>query len=158
MSVAITPPKFKLAFLGPKFWPVWISMSLLYIVTWLPFPVIRVLGRGAGVLLGALAKSRVKVARKNISLCFPNLSQAEQDKLVKANLYRAGMGLFETAMGWWWPDWRVRKHGEVEGLEHAKAVLAQHHHPSIGHHRHSQRRPWVAKFDGGAPPGLRNCA
>lgn len=126
MSVAITPPKFKLAFLGPKFWPVWISMCLLYIVTWLPFPVIRVLGRGAGVLLGALAKSRVKVARKNISLCFPNLSQAEQDKLVKANLYRAGMGLFETAMGWWWPDWRVRKHGEVEGLEHAKAVLAQH--------------------------------
>ena len=34
------------------------------------------------------------------------------------------MAVYETAMGWWWPDWRVRKHGTVEGFEHVEAILA----------------------------------
>ena len=124
MAVAIKPPKFSLAFLGPRYWLVWLGVILLYIVTWLPFPVIRGLGRGTGWLLGKLAKSRVKVARRNIRLCYPQMSAEAQEELVKHNLRRAGMAVYETAMGWWWPDWRVRKHGVVEGFEHVEAILA----------------------------------
>ena len=124
MAVAIKPPKFSLAFLGPLYWLVWLGVILLYIVTWLPFPVIRGLGRGTGWLLGKLAKSRVKVARRNIRLCYPQMSAEAQEELVKHNLRRAGMAVYETAMGWWWPDWRVRKHGVVEGFEHVEAILA----------------------------------
>lgn len=126
MAVAIKPPEFSLAFLGPRYWLVWVSVILLYIVTWLPYPVIRVLGRGTGWLLGKVASSRVRVARRNIELCYPHLSQAEQKELVKQNLHRAGMAVYETAMGWWWPDWRVKKHGSVEGFEHVEAILAAH--------------------------------
>ena len=124
MAVAIKPPKFSLAFLGPRYWLVWLGVILLYVVTWLPFPAIRGLGRGTGWLLGKLAKSRVKVARRNIQLCYPQMSAEAQEKLVKHNLRRAGMAVYETAMGWWWPDWRVRKHGTVEGFEHVEAILA----------------------------------
>ena len=124
MAVAIKPPKFSLAFLGPRYWLVWLGVILLYIVTWLPFPVIRGLGRGTGWLLGKLAKSRVKVARRNIRLCYPQMSAEAQEELVKHNLRRAGMAVYETAMGWWWPDWRGRKHGVVEGFEHVEAILA----------------------------------
>ena len=124
MAVAIKPPKFSLAFLGPRYWLVWLGVILLYIVTWLPVPVIRGLGRGTGWLLGKLAKSRVKVARRNIRLCYPQMSAEAQEELVKHNLRRAGMAVYETAMGWWWPDWRVRKHGVVEGFEHVEAILA----------------------------------
>ena len=124
MAVAIKPPKFSLAFLGPRYWLVWLGVILLYVVTWLPFPAIRGLGRGTGWLLGKLAKSRVKVARRNIQLCYPQMSAEAQEKLVKHTLRRAGMAVYETAMGWWWPDWRVRKHGTVEGFEHVEAILA----------------------------------
>jgi len=124
LAVAIKPPKFSLAFLGPRYWLVWLGVILLYVVTWLPFPAIRGLGRGTGWLLGKLAKSRVKVARRNIQLCYPQMSAEAQDKLVKHNLRRAGMAVYETAMGWWWPDWRVRKHGTVEGFEHVEAIIA----------------------------------
>ena len=74
--------------------------------------------------MGKLAKSRVKVARRNIRLCYPQMSAEAQEELVKHNLRRAGMAVYETAMGWWWPDWRVRKHGVVEGFEHVEAILA----------------------------------
>lgn len=124
MAVAIKPPKFSLAFLGPRFWLVWLGVILLYIVTWLPFPAIRLLGRGTGWLLGKIAKSRVKIARRNIELCYPQMPLKEREQLVRHNLERAGMAVYETAMGWWWPDWRVRKHGTVEGFEHVEAILA----------------------------------
>ena len=124
MAAAIKPPKFSMAFFGPRYWLVWVGVFFLYVVTWLPFPVIKLFGRGTGWLLGKVATSRVKVARRNIELCYPEMPKAEQDKLVKQNLHRAGMAVYETAMGWWWPDWRVRKHGTVEGFEHVEAILA----------------------------------
>jgi len=34
------------------------------------------------------------------------------------------MALFETAMGWWWPSWRVKRAIEIEGTEHVEAALA----------------------------------
>ncbi|GGF65988.1 LpxL/LpxP family Kdo(2)-lipid IV(A) lauroyl/palmitoleoyl acyltransferase [Alteromonas lipolytica] len=125
MAVAIKPPKFSMAFLGPRYWLVWVGVAFLYTLTWLPFPVIKLLGRGTGWLLGKIAKSRVQVARRNFELCYPDMSAAEREKLVKRNVHRAGMAVFETAMGWWWPDWRIRKHGEIEGFEHVEAILAE---------------------------------
>lgn len=125
MSAAITPPSFKWGFLAPKYWPVWFGAGLLYALTWLPFPVLTQLGRGTGWVLGKLASSRVKVARRNIELMYPEMPEAERERLVQENVRRAGNALFETAMGWWWPKWRVQKHAEIEGFEHVEAVLAQ---------------------------------
>lgn len=125
MADAIKPPPFSIAFLGPRYWLVWLSVLYLYLVTWLPYPLIKIFGRATGWLLGKVARSRVKVAARNIELCYPELSKKEQAELVKQNLYRAGMAVYETAMGWWWPDWRVRKHGEVEGFEHVEKILRE---------------------------------
>lgn len=124
MSTAIKPPKFTLAFLGPKYWLIWVGAAILYAITWLPFPVIRMLGRANGRLLAKLAKKRVKVAHRNIELCYPHLSEQERKALVDENIARTGMAMFETAMGWWWPTWRVKKHSSVEGIEYAREALA----------------------------------
>lgn len=123
MAAAIKPPKFSLAFLGPRYWLVWLGVILLYIATWMPFPAIRALGRVTGWLLGKVVKSRVNVARRNIALCYPQMPPQQQDELVRQNLHRAGMAVYETAMGWWWPDWRVKMHAQVEGFEHVEAIL-----------------------------------
>lgn len=122
---AIKPPKFELAFLGPKFWPVWLGVLILYTLTWLPLPVIRKLGAGAGRLIGLIVPKRVKVAKRNIALTYPELCEAEVERLTRENTRRAGMALFETAMGWWWPGWRIKRHFTLEGYEHVEAALAQ---------------------------------
>lgn len=85
--------------------------------------VIKRIGFGFGHLLKYIAPKRVHVARRNIELCFPNWTKQQVDAVFNANLERTGMALFETAMGWWWPDWRIAKHCSVEGFEEVQKIL-----------------------------------
>lgn len=123
LAARIVPPRFKLSFLLPQYWPVWLGAGLLYLLTWLPFPLINLLGKGAGKLLGKLVPKRVAVARRNLELCYPQWTAEKRENLLNTHLHRAGMALFETAMGWWWPQWRVKRIAEVEGFEHAEKIL-----------------------------------
>ena len=125
MSAAIKAPTFKLAFLGPKYWPVWLGVIILYLITWLPLPVIRFIGAGAGKLIAKIVPKRAKVAKRNIALWNPELSETQVEALYKENIRRTGMALFETAMGWWWPNWRIQRAFELEGTEHVEAAFAQ---------------------------------
>lgn len=125
MAAAIKAPTFKLAFLGPKYWPVWLGVIILYLITWLPLPVIRFIGAGAGKLIAKIVPKRAKVAKRNIALWNPELSEAQVEALYKENIRRTGMALFETAMGWWWPNWRIQRAFEIEGTEHVEAAFAQ---------------------------------
>ena len=124
MSAAIKPPSFSLSFLGPRFWGIWFGAGLLYLLLWLPFPVIHLLGAGAGKLIAKVVPKRVRVARRNLALMYPNMSEERREALLQRNIYRTGMALFETGMGWWWPAWRIKKHFEVEGYEHVEAAIA----------------------------------
>ncbi|NMH59083.1 LpxL/LpxP family Kdo(2)-lipid IV(A) lauroyl/palmitoleoyl acyltransferase [Alteromonas ponticola] len=125
MSAAIKPPKFSPRFLLPQFWPVWLGSAVLYLITWLPLPAIRWLGAQLGKLMCKVAPKRAAVARRNIELCFPHMAADEREKLVQENIKRTGMALFETAMGWWWPAWRVKRAFHVEGFEHIEQAFAQ---------------------------------
>ncbi|WP_334013467.1 LpxL/LpxP family Kdo(2)-lipid IV(A) lauroyl/palmitoleoyl acyltransferase [Alteromonas sp. S167] len=125
MAAAIKAPTFRLAFLGPKFWPVWLGVIILYLITWLPLPVIRAIGAGTGKLIAKIVPKRAKVAKRNITLWNPELSEAQVEALYKENIRRTGMALFETAMGWWWPNWRIQRAFEIEGTEHIEAAFAK---------------------------------
>ncbi|KAE9776536.1 kdo(2)-lipid IV(A) palmitoleoyltransferase, partial [Escherichia coli] len=46
-------------------------------------------------------------------------------KLVDENFRSLGMGLLETGMAWFWPDRRVRKWFDVEGLDNLKRAQMQ---------------------------------
>lgn len=121
----VVAPKFQWAFLLPRFWPTWLGIILLYLLSWLPFFLLRRLGLAVGWLLAKVAKKRVNIAQRNIQLCFPQHSHEQQQALLKANIQRTGMALFETVIGWCWPEWRVKRIGEIEGFEHVEAVLQQ---------------------------------
>lgn len=121
----IRAPKFQWAFLAPQYWLVWFGMALLFIVTLLPWRVLWYLSAPLAWLMGGLAKKRSKIAKRNIQLAFPDWYEAKQDKLVNDNLRMTAMGLFETGIGWFWPAWRLRRHIEVEGLEHVRAIEQQ---------------------------------
>ena len=125
MNKVIPPPPFEARFLLPHFWPIWFGVGILYTLTWLPFPLLKLLGRATGKVIAFAAPKRAYVAKRNIELTYPELTPEQQAQLLKDNIALAGMGLYETAMGWWWPAWRVRKHIEIEGYEHVEHALAQ---------------------------------
>jgi len=116
----VLQPNFKLSFLLPKYWLTWLGVVILYTISWLPYKLQLSLGRLIGRLLYLIGSSRKKVAIKNLELCFPNMSANERQHMLKRNFENTGIALLETGMGWWWPNWRVKRKVTFKGLEHVR--------------------------------------
>jgi KDO2-lipid IV(A) lauroyltransferase len=114
----VLQPDFKISFLLPKYWLTWLGVIILYTISWFPYQFQLMLGRLLGRLLYKIGSSRKTVAKKNLELCFPEMSEQECTRILKKNFENTGIALFETGMGWWWPDWRIRRKINVVGLEH----------------------------------------
>jgi KDO2-lipid IV(A) lauroyltransferase len=54
-------------------------------------------------------EERVKTARANIKLVFPEKSQQEVEQFVDANIKNSGLALIETGIAWFWPSWRFKR-------------------------------------------------
>ena len=81
----------------------------------------KYLGRGSFYLL----KRFRRIARTNITLCFPELSAHKQKQLLKKHFESLGMGLVESAMAWWMPYHKLVPLIYVEGLEHLQTAIAK---------------------------------
>ncbi|MBA6263019.1 MAG: LpxL/LpxP family Kdo(2)-lipid IV(A) lauroyl/palmitoleoyl acyltransferase [Colwellia sp.] len=121
----VLQPDFKISFLLPKYWLTWFGVIILYTISWLPYKLQLMLGRILGRLLYKIGSSRKRVAMKNLELCFPEMSEQERTRILKKNFENTGIALFETGMGWWWPDWRVKRKTKVVGLEHLEKAHQQ---------------------------------
>lgn len=115
---------FKKSFLHPRNWLTWLGLGILWAMVQLPYPVIACIGRSLGKASRPFLKRREKIARRNIELCFPEMSAAEKEKLIDDNFISLGMGLVETGMAWFWRDSRVRKWFDVEGYEHLDQAMS----------------------------------
>ena len=110
--------RFQKQFLHPRFWLLWLGLGLLWLLVQLPYPLLLKLGRWLGALMYRFAGSRRHIARRNLELCVPAMSQSERDYLLKQNFASTGIAFFEMAMSWWWPCQRLERLVQVEGLEH----------------------------------------
>lgn len=111
--------------LHPRHWPTWFWLASWRLLLVFPYPVLRVLGRGLGVLMYRFGRERRAIATRNIELCFPHLSAAERRRLLKDNFFSYGMAPFEIGMAWWWSNRRLAKVVTLEGLEHIEALDGQ---------------------------------
>jgi KDO2-lipid IV(A) lauroyltransferase len=84
---------------------------------------------GIGMLLGAMLRpfmgSRAKIARRNLELCFPELSTDQREQLLNRTLRTMGMMMIETAMSWWASDSSLSKRVRYEGLQHLENAKAE---------------------------------
>lgn len=117
--------KLQLNFCLPKYWLAWISILLLFISSLLPYSCLLFLGKWLGRGAYLIVKNRAQVARRNLALCFPNLTDTEIEQKVQRNFENSGIALFEMGMAWFWPTWRVHKHLKITGLEHLQKANAQ---------------------------------
>ncbi len=115
-------PRFTMALLNPKYWPVWIAFGVLALLAQLPFKWQMWMGRKLGRLLYRLATRRRAIAERNIELCFPDYTAQQRQDLILRHFESNGLILFEMGMAWFMPYWRLRKRFVVKGREHWDAL------------------------------------
>jgi Kdo2-lipid IVA lauroyltransferase/acyltransferase len=115
----------RLEFFLPRYWATWVGLGVLRTFEFLPFSAQLHVGAALGSLIRRLPLAYVRIARRNIQLCMPALSPAEQEDMVDRHCRSLGMALCETANTWWSNDRRVNKLATISGLENLTAALAK---------------------------------
>lgn len=110
--------------LHPRYWPTWIALGTLRLFEPLPYAFLVWLGRRVGDVLMRLPLPFVRIARRNLELCYPQAPAYGREQILREHLRSVGIGVFETAISWWSSDERIRKLTRLEGEEHLQAALA----------------------------------
>ena len=97
-------------------------LSLSWLLHWLPLPVLAWLARGLGSMLYLVGRSRRRVALKNLSLCFPELSVQQQRRIARDHFRSFSQVVLEQGLLWWASDRRFQRLIRVQGMEHWRAV------------------------------------
>jgi KDO2-lipid IV(A) lauroyltransferase len=92
----------------PRYWPTWLALGVLRVFEPLPFPLLVWLGRRVGGVIVRLPLGFVRIARRNLELCLPELPVAEREQILREHFRSLGVGIFETAISWWSSDARIR--------------------------------------------------
>ncbi|MGI2135618.1 LpxL/LpxP family Kdo(2)-lipid IV(A) lauroyl/palmitoleoyl acyltransferase [Shewanella baltica] len=111
----------------PKHWPMWFGVFLMRLTQLLPLSWQMKLGKGLGRLVMKFAGSRTHTARRNLALCFPEMSEAQRETLLTRNFEETGKAIFDTINAWWWSDEKVQQHMNITGKEHVQDTLDAGH-------------------------------
>ena len=90
---------------------------LLWMLHFLPLPVLAWVGRGFGMLLYFLAPHRRRIAGINLRWCFPALPESRRNALARAHFQALGRSLLERSLFWWSSRKRLERLIRVEGEE-----------------------------------------
>ena len=96
-------------------------LAVMWLLHWLPLPLLAALGRGLGLLLYALVRERRRITLINLGLCFPQLSATEKSALARRHFAVLGRSLLELGLGWWAAPERIKRLVRLEGEEHLQA-------------------------------------
>jgi len=95
-----------------------IVLKLLRTLSAVPHRWLVVLGNILGDLLYWLAAPRRRIARTNLRLCFPDLTEAERNRISRAHFRYFARSFFDRFVLWYQPAERIRELVQVRGIEH----------------------------------------
>jgi KDO2-lipid IV(A) lauroyltransferase len=110
-------------FWQPGYWPTWIGLAIMRLIAFLPYRLQLLTGRGMGRLLYMGMRRRRKIAKKNIALCFPELTDDENQTLLKRHFQSLGMTVVEHGLSWWASDRLMQRLIRINGIEHIEKAL-----------------------------------
>jgi KDO2-lipid IV(A) lauroyltransferase len=109
---------------SPRYWPSWLAVGLFRALGLLPFPVLWALGTGFGRLGYYLAGSRRRVGRRNLEICFPDLSPRERDRMLQRHFGYLGQSAFIQGLIWGASRERLRRLVRVVNRERIDECIA----------------------------------
>lgn len=90
-------------------------LATLWLASRLPLALQALLGRALGVLLHLLARSRRRIALRNLELCLPDVEETARRALVFEHFQWLGRSLLERGLLWFAPPERLKRLIHVEG-------------------------------------------
>ncbi|MEI2415827.1 lysophospholipid acyltransferase family protein [Orrella sp. JC864] len=81
------------------------------------------LGRWLGALAYRCVRPRVKVARRNLELCFPQMSEARREALLREHFHALAQSVVDRGVLWYAPPEKVREMVALSGYEHLQRQL-----------------------------------
>ncbi|MBI5899032.1 MAG: lipid A biosynthesis acyltransferase [Rhodocyclales bacterium] len=96
-------------------------LALMWLLHWLPLPVLALVGKALGLALYALVGERRRVTLTNLGLCFPQLSAAQKSALARRHFMAFGRSIVELGLWWWASPGRIRCLVRLEGDERLAA-------------------------------------
>jgi KDO2-lipid IV(A) lauroyltransferase len=117
---------FKAAYLAPKYWLTWVAFGLIGIASSLPRSISVKIGDGIGGFYRRVNVKRVRIARTNIDLCFPNLKEAEREQLVRDHFRYYGRSVIDFGLTWWASESRLARLVKFNNADLYLQTLEQH--------------------------------
>ena len=102
-----------------------VAIALMWLLHWLPFPLLGAVGRLFGLLLWGANRERRHCTLTNLGLCFPALTEAERRALAREHFVLFAQTALERNLLWWATPDRLKKLIRLEGLEHLRALKGQ---------------------------------
>ncbi|GAB2179901.1 lipid A biosynthesis lauroyl acyltransferase [Denitratisoma sp. agr-D3] len=95
-----------------------LAIALMWLLHWLPFPLLGAMGRAFGLLLWAANRERRRATMTNLRLCFPQRSEAERRRLAQAHFVAFAQTALERNLLWWSSPRRLKRLIQLEGQHH----------------------------------------
>jgi KDO2-lipid IV(A) lauroyltransferase len=95
-----------------------LAIAMLWLLHWLPLPLLAALGQGLGALLWRLAGSRRRIALRNLELCFPDKPATERERLAREHFGWMGRSILERGLLWFASRERLLRLMEFDGDIH----------------------------------------
>ena len=89
-------------------------LGLLWLLHWLPLPLLGRLGEAIGALLFVLVRSRRHIALTNLRLCLPELAEAERQAIARQHFKDYARAVLERGILWWAPPARLKRLIKIE--------------------------------------------
>lgn len=134
-------PPFKLRFFGPQFWPTWLGLGLLWLLSHLPHRWRRRLGYRLGTLLLAQNRKRCHIVKTNLALALPELPPPHAAQLMRQSFGFGGQLMLDLGLIWWHSATAVQNQIDIQGLEHLQQ-LSQQQRPIIAVTAHFHAIDW----------------
>jgi KDO2-lipid IV(A) lauroyltransferase len=89
-------------------------IALLWLLHWLPLPILGRIGNAVGSLMYYAIPKRRKIALTNLRLAMPELSEAERTDIAKRHFQGYSRSILERSLIWWAPIPRLRRLIHIE--------------------------------------------
>lgn len=89
-------------------------LVVMWLLHWLPLPVLGRIGEAVGSLLFRIVGSRRHITLTNLRLCLPKLSEEERLCIAKEHFRAYARSVLERGVLWWAPESRLRRLIQVE--------------------------------------------
>lgn len=90
-------------------------IAVIWLLHWLPLPLLGRLGEALGSLLFIIMKPRRRISLINLRLCFPELDEAARIAIARQHFQAYARSALERGILWWASEARLKKLIKIDG-------------------------------------------